>query len=58
MRTSVLWSAGEGRRGREGPRWGVSFILVLRDEERGQVLAEVGGLDGVGLFGSEDEERE
>lgn len=34
-------------------RWGVSCILVLGDGERGQVLAEVGGLDDDGWFGSE-----
>lgn len=34
-------------------RSGVSCILVLGDGERGQVLAEVGGLDGDGWFGSE-----
>lgn len=34
-------------------RSGVSCILVLGDGERGQVLAEVGGFDGDGWFGSE-----
>lgn len=36
----------------------MSCILVLGDEERGQVLAEVGGLDGNGWFGSEGGEVE